>query len=220
MKRLLACVALVAATFVLLRGERAGAYPKPSLNRVSWELDFQHGLPNRITVQSPGAASPTAYWYMTFSVTNNTSDEQPFLPTFELVDDKGNAHRSDVNVPKEVFDAIKKREGKKLLEPLAKVTGRLLVGPDQARDSVAIWPEPLERMGTFSIFVTGLSGEAVWFKDGQETPLNKTDWVKTKSGEAGQVLRKTLEIDIQIPGDEFYQGKDRVIEKDQRWVMR
>jgi len=220
MKSLLACVALLLAGFVLMNGSTADAYPKPSINRIAWELDFQHGLPNRIAVQSAGDASPTAYWYMTFTVSNNTKDEQNFLPLIDLVDDKGNIHRSDKDVPKEVFEAIKKREGKKLLEPLVKVTGRILVGPDQARDSVAIWREPLERMGSFSIFIMGLSGEAVWFKDGKETPLNKTDWVATKADQAGQVLRKSLEIDIHIPGDEFYQGRDKVIVKDKRWVMR
>ena len=100
------------------------------------------------------------------------------------------------------------------------VSGRLLVGSDQAKDSVAIWPEPMERMGTFSIFVGGLSGEAVWYKNGQETPLNKADWVKNKPEDAGEILRKTLQIDIQVPGDEFYPGRDKVIVKGERWVMR
>lgn len=222
MKRqlLLPCVALAAALICLASGSRVEAYPKPSVNRVAWELEFAHGVPNRITVQVPGAAAPAAYWYVTFTVTNKTNDEQQFLPIFEMVDDRGNVHRSDQNIPKEVFEAIKKREAKKLMEPLAKVTGRLLVGPDQARDSVAIWPEPLDRMGSFSIFVSGLSGEAVWFKDGKETPLNKADWVATKQADAGEVLRKTLQLDIQVPGDEFYAGRDKVLQKDERWVMR
>jgi hypothetical protein len=220
MKRFLPYVALVVATFFLIPSSGVKAFPKPSINHVSWELDFQHGLPTRVAVAVPGADAPKAFWYMTFSVTNNSKDEQNFLPVFDLVDDRGNIHHSDQNIPKEVFAAIKAREGKKMLEPLTKASGRILVGPDQAHDSVAIWPEPLERMGTFSIFITGLSGEAVWFKDGKETQLKDADWVKTKPEEAGQVLRKTLQIDIQIPGDEFYQGRDKVIQKDETWVMR
>ncbi len=221
MKRLLPCVALLVAGLLLfINNPEARAYPKPSINRIAWELDFQHGMPSRIMVRVPGSDAPKAFWYMPFTVTNNTGDEQQFLPVFELVDDKGNVHRSDQDIPKQVFEAVKMREGKKLMEPLAKVSGRLLAGPDQARDSVAIWPEPLERMGTFSIFVSGLSGEAVWFKDGQETPLAKADWVKTKPEEAGNILRKTLQIDIQVPGDEFYQGRDQVIKKGESWVMR
>jgi len=220
MKRLLPYATLATLLVLVLSNSRATAYPKPSVNHISWELDFTHGLPTRIAVTLPGQDAPKAFWYMTFNVVNNSKDEQNFLPIFDLVDDHGNIHHSDSNIPKEVFTAIKARERIKLLEPLSKASGRVLVGPDQAHDSVAIWPEPLERMGTFSIFITGLSGEAVWFKDGKETPLKDADWIKTKQAEAGEVLRKTLEIDIQIPGDEFYQGRDVVIQKDERWVMR
>ena len=221
MKRLLSCVAIVLATLILLQSSpKAQAFPKPSINRISWELDFQHAMPSRITVRVPGADAPKAYWYMTFTVTNNTNDEQEFLPVFDLVDDKGNVPRSAQNIPKEVFEAIKMREGKKLLEPLAKVSGRLLVGADQARDSVAIWPEPLERMGTFKIYVSGLSGEAVWLKGDKETPMSQADWTKTKPEDAGNIRRKTLESEIQVPGDEFYQGRDPVLNKGEKWVMR
>ena len=65
-----------------------------------------------------------------------------------------------------------------------------------------------------------LSGEAVWFKDGKATPLNKADWIKVKPQDAGQILRKTLQLDYHVPGDEFFQGRDVILKKDQRWVMR
>ena len=71
-----------------------------------------------------------------------------------------------------MFDAIKRRENRKFLEPLGKVTGRLLIGQDQAKDSVAIWPEPMPRMGTFSIYVQGLSGETAYIdKKGDDVPM-------------------------------------------------
>ena len=220
MKRLLPYVALAGAFSLLVWHSTVQAYPKPSLNKIAWELDFKHSTPSRIVVNVPGSAAPKAYWYMPFTVTNNTKEEQQFLPEIELVDENGKVNRSDRNIPKEVFNAIKVREGKKLMQPLREVTGRLLVGADQAKDSVAIWPEPMERMGNFSIFVGGLSGEAVWYKDGQETPLNKADWIKNKPDQAGEILRKTLQIDVQVPGDEFYPGRDKVIAKGERWVMR
>jgi hypothetical protein len=220
-KRVLPYVALAVFTFALFHSRDVKAYPKPSDSPVSWQLDVQPGTPTRITVKVPGSDTPKAYWYLPLSVTNNTSDEQEFLPVVELVDDTGKVHRSDQNVPAAVFDAIKQRENnKRFLEPLHKATGRILVGPEQAKDTVAIWPEPTERMGSFSIFITGLSGEAVWYKDGKETPFNKADWTKMKPEDAGIILRKTLELDYHVPGDEFYQGRDRVIKKDERWVMR
>jgi hypothetical protein len=221
MKRLLPYVALAGAlSLLLVRHSTVQAYPKPSLNKIAWELDFKHSTPSRIVVNVPGSPAPKAYWYMPFTVTNNTKEEQQFLPEIELVDENGKAHRSDRNLPKEVFNAIKVREGKKLMQPLREVSGRLLVGPDQAKDSVAIWPEPMERMGTFRVYVSGLSGEAVWYKDGKETPMSKADWVKTKPEDAGMILRKTLELEFQVPGDEFFQGRDVVNDKGEKWVMR
>jgi len=214
MKRFLPLIALTAIASVAL------AYPKPSPHKISWELDLEHGQPTRILVQEPGGAAPKAYWYVTFTVTNNTKEDQLFLPVFELVDTKGNVHRSEKDVPKAVFDTIKIREGKKLMEPIGTVSGKLLVGSDQARESVAIWPEPMERMGTFTIFVTGLSGETVWYKDGKEVHMTQADWTKIKPEQAGEILRKTLALEYQVPGDEFFPGRDRVVLKSKDWVMR
>src|SRR5438045_587708 len=118
MKRLLPYVALAGVLSLVVWQSTARAYPKPSLNKISWELDFKHSIPNRIVVDVPGSAAPKAYWYMPFTVINNTKEEQQFLPEFELVDEDGKVHRSDQNIPKEVFNAIKVREGKKLMQPL------------------------------------------------------------------------------------------------------
>jgi hypothetical protein len=220
MKRVLPYVALAVVMFALVHSRTVVAYPKPSVAPITWELDFNPGTPTRIAVKVPGSDAPKAFWYLPFTITNNSKDEQQFLPVFELVDDTGKVHKSDQNIPAVVFEEIKKREGKRFLEPLHKATGRILQGAEQSKDSVAIWPEPTERMGSFSIFATGLSGEAVWYKDGKEMALRDADWVKTKPEEAGQILRKTRELDYQVPGDQFYQGRDRVIKKDERWVMR
>ena len=219
MRKHLPLLAVVGALFVAAAVVRA--FPKPSVHPVSWELGFEHGTPTRITVKTAGADAPKAYWYMTFKVTNNTREDQLFLPVFEMVDDKGNVHRSDKAIPADVFTAIKQQERKKLMEPLAAVSGKLLQGEDQARDSVAIWEEPVERMGTFSIFVSGLSGEAVWYKDGKATEARDMKWAAgLKPEEAGAILRKTLHLQWQVPGDDVYQGRDVRVLKTEEWVMR
>jgi hypothetical protein len=181
------------------------AFPKPSLYPKSWELQFTHGKPTRIVVQSQGAAVPKAYWYMIYTVTNNTDREQLFLPAFELATEDGRVIRNDINIPAAVFNAIKRREGIRFLEPAAMIGGELRLGPDQARDGVAIWPEPALEMGTFSIFVSGLSGEHA-----------------TVKGPGGKdvILRKTLQLNYLIRGDDVFPGEDEVNENPEQWIMR
>jgi hypothetical protein len=208
--------ALVIATAV----RPVSAFPKPSVFPISWELKFEHSAPKRIVVRTPGTINPVAYWYMTFTVTNNTSEEQRFLPVFEMLMGDGTVIRSDKEIPAGVFDEIRKRERRKSLEPMEKIAGRLLIGEDQARDGVAIWREPTTRMGTFHIFAGGLSGETVIMKEGQEIQIK--DWTKVTDAEKKKLttLRKTLDMTYQIPGDEIKPEEDAINSQGEEWVMR
>ena len=181
------------------------AFPKPSLYPISWELDFEHSMPKRVVVATGPAEAPRAYWYMTYTVTNNTDSEQLFLPWFDLLTNDGRVIRNDFNIPRAVFDAIKRREGARFLQPAALVGGELRLGPDEAKDGVAIWPEPTPEMGRFSIFVTGLSGETATIKGPDDKPV---------------ILRKTLQLNYHVRGDEVYPGEDEVNENPRQWVMR
>jgi hypothetical protein len=192
---------IVSLVPMLLRAE----YPKPCPYPKSWELAFEHGLPKRVVVQAENAGAPKAYWYMTYTVTNNTDVEQLFMPSFDLVANDGKIVRNDTNIPKKVFDTIKKQEGVRFMVPAALIGGELRIGPDQAKDGVAIWPEPTPEMGSFSIFASGLSGETATVKgpDGKDV-----------------ILRKTLQLNYLVRGDEVYAGEDEVNENPQQWVMR
>jgi len=214
MRRILLCFLalicfIVASPTILVRAE----FPKPSLYPISWELKFTHGLPRRIVVQAPCDNVPRAYWYVTYTVTNDSEQEQTFLPTFELLADDGRLIRSDTNIPAVVFNTIKAQEKKPLLEPFTTIAGEIRLGEDEARDGVAIFPEPTTRMGHFSIFVSGLSGEAVNLTDQQGTPVKDAE---------GQpiILRKTLRLNYHVRGDEVYPGEDEVNEKTEEWIMR
>ena len=205
MRLILSSVAVFAASFIVaafvavpsLRAE----FPKPSPYPKSWELEFEHGKPKRVVVDG------RAYWYMPYQVTNNTQQEQPFLPAFELVTEDGRIVRNDLRIPKVAFDKIKSLEGNKYIEPAALIAGELRIGPDQAKDGVAIWPEPSPEMGQFSIYVSGLSGEIAEVKTGGAT---------TKP----VILHKTLQLNYFIRGDEVYPGEDEVNENPEQWVMR
>lgn len=180
-------------------------FPTPSPYPISWELDFQHQTPQRIVVTPPGSEVPVAYWYMTYTITNNTDSEQVFLPIFEMLTNDGQVIRSDNNIPAPVFDAIRERERNEFLEPFVKIGGDLRIGEDEAREGVAIWREPMPEMGRFSIFVGGLNGEAA-----------------TVAGPDGKdvILRKTLQLNYFIRGDEIYPGEDEINDEPQKWVMR
>lgn len=200
-------VVMVAATIVL------ADYPKPSPYPIAWELKFDYGTPRRLVIDVPGSPVAQAYWYLTYTVTNNTDREQTFMPIFELLTEDGSVIRSDKNIPARVFETIKTQEKIKFLEPYPQIAGEIRLGEDQARDGVAIWPEPRSEMGHFSIFVGGLSGEIVQLKDAAGNPVKNAEGTPV-------ILRKTLQLNYLIRGDNVFPGEDEVNENPKQWVMR
>ncbi len=181
------------------------AFPKPSIYPIAWELTFKHAIPHRIVVSVPGQSEPQAFWYMTYTVQNDGKEEQMFLPDIELALQDGRVIRSDNNISPAVFDAIKRQTDDSLLQPYLKIAGILRVGEDEAKDGVAIWPEPMPRLEHFSIFVQGLSGEAVTIPGPKNKPI---------------ILRKTLELKYIFRGDEFYPDQTKVDQNAENWIMR
>ena len=206
---------------------RAADYPEPSPYPISWELGFQHDTPKRVVVTVPGKGN-RAYWYMTYSIVNKTDEDRQFLPVFEMVTRDGKVHRANqANVPPRVFEEIKRRERAKypFLEPHHKVADLLRVGEDQAKDSVAIWPEPMSEMGNFAIYVSGLSGETVTMKmvNGAPVKVKPENIAMELKGVAEKdvvILRKTLQLNYVVYGDEVYPGLDEVNVRPEAWVMR
>jgi hypothetical protein len=199
---------------------RAADYPEPSPYPIAWEFTFEHKEPKRIVVAVPGSASPKAYWYMPYTVTNDGDETHDFIPQFELMTEDGKLVRARKDVPKAVMDRIQSIEQNNLMVPPTRVGGDLQPGVDQARDSVAVWEEPDPDMGTFKIYVGGLSGEFVELKN------SKGEVMKSAKGET-VILRKTLQLTYSVNGDEVYPGEDVVREGEGRigknakvWVMR
>ena len=194
-----------AAVLTLLAVSTFAAFPKPSVYPISWELAFKHAMPQRIVVTIPGQSEPQAFWYMTYTVQNDGKEERMFLPDFQIALQDGRVIRSDNNISPVVFDAIKRQAGNSLLLPYLKIAGMLRVGEDEAKDGVAIWPEPMPRLEHFSIFVQGLSGEAVTIQGPKNKPV---------------ILRKTLQLNYIFRGDEFYPDQTTVDQSSEAWVMR
>ncbi|QOV90542.1 hypothetical protein [Humisphaera borealis] len=200
-------------------------YPEPSFYPVSWELNFRHQTPKRIVARTPGDLSPRAYWYMTYTVSNAGNEAAEFDPVFEMLADNGKTYRANRAIPNDVFEAIKKKEGIKLLESPKQITGIIKPGPEQAKDGVAIWPEPLKEMGTFSIFAAGLSGETVIMKKvGAQyvavDPKKAAEELKDVKDEDRLLLRKQYSVTYRILGDDVAPGVDPIEKKGSKWVMR
>ncbi|HEY2585727.1 MAG TPA: hypothetical protein VGI81_08190 [Tepidisphaeraceae bacterium] len=204
----LALIAAVAPLFVAVAVPSASAKaPEPSIYPIAWQFDFKHGAPRRIVVDN------TPYWYVTYTVTNNTGQEQEWRPEFTMMTNEGKLVKSDRDIEPGVFDKIKAIEGGRFLQPRLQVVGPLRQGPDQAKDSVAIWKEPQPRMGSFKIFIGGLSGEFVILKDDNGNEKKGPDGLPV-------ILHKTLQLDYQVIGDERNPQTHDLQELGQKWVMR
>ncbi len=196
-------------------------FPVPSPYPISWQLDFKHGLPTRIAVDVPGSATPKAYWYVTFTVTNNGDKEQRFYPQADLVTDDGKVHPADQNVPERAYDEIKGAERNPRLESFLTLNGPVRLGPAEAREGVFVWPETNLRMDHFQVYVAGLSGEAVTLKKGDDGKFAKATTAEQVASPAGLVtLRKTLQLNFFIRGDEVFPGEDQVNADPEEWIMR
>ena len=206
MRQVLALVIVAALLIASPLSVYAGKYPEPSIYPISWQLKFKHGMPKRLVVGND------AYWYMTYTVTNNTGMEQIWAPEFQMVDNEGKIIKAGHNVNPLAFEKIKQIEKIQFLVPAHKAMGDLHQGEDQAKDSVAIWKEPNPRMGTFKIYVKGLSGEVVVLKD--------DDGKEVKDADGPVLLKKTLELTYAIYGDEFYPQRHEVHALGEKWVMR
>lgn len=219
------CLAMVAGCIPAAAQPAPASFPEPSFHQISWELKFTHSTPKRIIVRARGEVAAKAYWYITYSVANLGNESVDFDPVFELLANDGKTYRGNRAVPSEVFEAIHKKEGNKLLEAPRKIIGNLKPGAEQARDSVAIWPEPMKDMGTFSIFAAGLSGETLIMKKvGTQyvpvDPKNAAEELKDVKEEDRLLLRKQYQVTYRILGDDVKPGVDPIEKKNSKWVMR
>ena len=126
----------------------AGKHPEPSvypLPRRGTSISAT-GIPKRIVVDVPGKKTPRRYWYLTYTVTNNTGKEQDFFPDFEMVTQDGKIHRAITTSPWPSSTPSKDRR-KRSPDSADAIAGSLHQGEDQAKDGVAIWEEPMPRMG-------------------------------------------------------------------------
>jgi len=221
MKRTVA-MGFCAAVLAGLACRVATTAPKPSDVPVSWELEFAYKQPRPIQVTLPGQDDPTTFWYMEYTVTNRTEDEQVFVPDLVLYTDTGQILRDGRGVPSLVFRKIKESVSEPLLKDQAGVSGRLLRGSNNAKDGVMIFQDIDPKAGAFDIFVGGLSGETAIVKPPHPVPVTVIGEDKKRKTVMKDeiVLSRTLQLHYKLPGEAAarFQTQPRLVRR--TWVMR
>lgn len=177
---------------------------EPSRIPVSWELNFKYGPVERVYVDVDGKQTP--FWFIRYTVTNNSGRDVLFTPSFELVSENGQALQAFKGIPTSVFDKIKGLYKNSLMLSPTDIYGKLLQGDDNAKDGVIIFPAIDPNARNFRLFVMGLSGET-------------TDKVINPVTNKPVLLQKTLELDINIPGQAIgIEPTSKVTAS--KWVMK
>jgi hypothetical protein len=209
-----------------LAATAAVAQLEPSLTPVAWELKFNPTPPERIQVDT-GKGLQT-YWYMLYTVTNETGQDIDFFPEAVRVNEiesEATAEQAKaqpakapqiavdpaiVGLQSKVFEAIKDRHKKThpfLKKPVDAIT-KLLQGKDNALTSAIVFPDLDPRVSKFTIYVGGLSGETV-------TKPNPAYSEKAEGGEAKKAAPDKKADD----GDKKTTGKAPESEKNPKFFV-
>lgn len=184
----------------------------------TWQLEFSFYDPQRISVRVPGESRETTYWYMLYRVNNQTGGEVQFYPSFRLVTDTLREVEGGADVNPIVYDAIfarHKREFPFLSLPGA-VTGLLLQGEENSRSSVAVFREFDPEASSFTILVSGLSGDLIRVPSPAFNPKEPESSVNVRFF----LLRRTLAIRYDVPGDVNTTPHAIPVRRGREWVMQ
>ena len=194
------------------------AVPKPKVNSQSWQLKFDYHDLQRIKVVLPGDSTPTTFWYLLYTVTNESGREIDFYPSFELVTESLEVITGGENISPTVYDAIKARYKKTypFLCDATQVSGKLLQGTDNCRTSAVVFRDFSAEANSLTVYVAGLSGEVVQVSN----PKFDSKKVAGNDNKPFFALRKTLAISYDVPGDSKTREEAVAIRQSQEWVMR
>jgi hypothetical protein len=216
MYKLLMAQVLCAGSIAL--GEAPATRPEPALASSAWSLNLRFQDPQRLSVVQPGEAQPVVYWYMLYTVENTSDQELYFYPEFQVVTDTLQVINANAGVSSEAFQAVFRRANDPALVPPERVAGRILRGKDRARHGVAIWRDIDIRAKQFTVYIGGLSGETLRWRN----PAFAPDKAEGPGNMKYFLLRKTLAIPYSLPGSEGSRPNavPRRIADEQKWVMR
>lgn len=208
--RLLACLLGVAAFAVLgVVTARAALPPEPNPIPIRWQLDLDVG-PLQVASVESADQGPMLYYFMTYTVTNNTDEDILLAPSFELATETGVNVVAGQGVPAGVTRELLGRLGNPLLNDQVNMIGVLRRGEAYAREGLVIWPVKDITADEARVYMAGFSGETA-----------RIEVVDRESGNPRDVvLRKTLMAVHDVPGNiDGLPG--RPLERtESRWIMR
>lgn len=215
------CLAAGAALFLSLAGSVTAQTRMPAQRSFvpsHWQLDLEFFDPQRITLRLPGESAPTTYWYLLYRVTNNTGQDVQYYPTFRLVTDTLEVVEGGNQISPTVYDAIYERHRREFpfFAPPWKVTGPLLQGRENARVSAAVFRTFDAEASSFTIFISGLSGRIERISNPGFDPGAE----ESEDNPRFFILRRTLAIYYDLPGDPVTRATSTPIRRTRDWVMR
>ncbi len=212
-----AVLVLYGVASALLAGTDPAA-PKRGWRATAWQLNVKFHDPQRITLRLPGDRHATTFWYMLYEVTNNTGRDMEFYSSLRLVTDTLKVVEGGADISPSVYDAVAARHKQEFpfLAPPAKVTGLLLQGEENSRASVGVFRMFDKQASGFTIYASGFSGDVQRIAN----PAFDTKRRKSTDNQRFFILRRTLAITYDLPGDPDTRWRATPVRKTREWVMR
>lgn len=192
------------------------AAPQAGLISPSWELEVEFIDPQRITVQT--ATGSQTYWYVLYRVINRTGKDVRFFPSARIVTNTLRVVDAGDGVHPSAYDEIAKRHKSDFpfFAPPTKVTGLLLQGAANARESAAVFQAFDPEASSFKVYLGGLAGEKVRVNNLAFDPAKE----ESEDNPRSFLAQRTLEISYDLPGDPNTRAVAKPIRRDRQWVMR
>jgi hypothetical protein len=210
------CLIIVMAATLLVGGALGALEPSPG--SAGWQLDFEFHDPGRISVVLPGHEQPTTYWYLLYSVTNRTGREVEFYPAFDLVTDTLEVVEGGSGIHPAVYKAIKRQYAN--LYPFfvhpREAAGLLRQGIDNKLTSAIALVDFDPQASQFTVYVAGLSAETSRLPNPDFDP----DKPESDKNMRFVVLRKSLAVTYELPGDPQSRNLATPRRVKREWVMR
>jgi len=221
----------VALLIITLAASMAGgpstvmAFPEPSIAGLAlqWRYEFEDDRLGCIAVPTLEGGMDY-YWYFRYTVENNSGQDRFYAPEFEIItDNSSEIITANKSIPPQVYEAVLTRlQDPKVMRP-AQVVGKFGQGVTNAKDSVAVWPNPKKHFDQMTIFVAGLSGEEQRWTYGRfiqvtDKRVSKVVFNKELKTAADRsrvprsVLRNLKHVDLKI--EELEKIEDEKIERD------